>query len=228
MHLLRRAGCFAVLAAVAPGLFAHAQAPVAAALAQRIDAHYNALRSVEVEFTQGYDGMGMHRVERGTLLLARGGRFHEGRMRWTYSDPPGKLFVFDGKNGYFYTPGQSEVQKVPAKELEAGDGDPRSPLALFLGHAALSKQLLEVKVSPAAGGDETLSGVPRGMERRVARLAVTASPDGEIHELRIEEVDGAANEFHFSHERADVAAPASAFAFTPPPGAHVVSGMPPM
>ena len=206
-----------------------AEAPMAAeALAKRIDAHYNALRSVEVRFAQVYDGMGMHRVERGTLLLARGGRLHEGKMRWTYSEPAGKLFVFDGRYGYFYTPGQSGVQRVPAKELQAGDGDPRSPLALFLGHAGLTKQLSEVAVTPAREGEVTLSGVPRGMERRVARIAVTASPDGEIHELRIEETDGAANDFHFSAEHADVPARASDFEFTPPPGARVVSGMPPM
>ncbi len=209
--------------ALLPVANAQAKAP-AQLLAKKIDARYNALRSLEVGFTQVYDGMGMHREERGTLLLKKGGRLHEGKMRWTYSQPAGKLFVFDGRDGYFYTPGQSEVQRVPAKQLD----DLRSPLALLLGHAELATQLEKLEITPAANGEETLSGVPRGLERRVARVAVTAAPDGVIHELAVEEVDGARNVFRFSDEQENAPAPASAFAFTPPPGTQVVGGMAPM
>ena len=196
----------------------------AQSLAGKIDAHYNTLRSVAVQFTQTYDGLGLHRVERGTLLLSKGGRLHAGRMRWTYSEPAGKLFVLDGKDGYFYTPGQSEVQRVPAKQLD----DLRSPLALLLGHAELAKQLSGLTLTPALSGEQTLSGVPRGLERRVSRLALTAGPDGAIHNLVIEETDGARNDFRFAEEQANPPLPPSAFVFTPPPGTHVVSGPPPV
>ncbi len=108
------------LAGLVVGAFALALCePIGAAgggaeqLARVIDAHYNALRSLQVGFNESYNGMGMHRVERGELLLARGGPLHGGRMRWTYAAPAGKLFVFDGRDAYFYTPGQSEVQRVP-------------------------------------------------------------------------------------------------------------------
>jgi outer membrane lipoprotein carrier protein len=193
-------------------------------LANTIDTHYNSLHSLSVEFTQSYDGMGMHRVERGTLLLSKGGRLHEGKMRWTYSEPAGKLFVLDGKNAYFYTPGQSEVQRVPAKQLD----DLRSPLALLLGHADLVKQLGGLAVKPARDGDATLSGVPYGLEQRVMRLEITAGPDGSIRELVIEEADGARNSFQFSAEQPNAPAPAAAFVFTAPPGTHIVNGMPPI
>ena len=196
-------------------------------LAAAIDAHYNRLHSLSVHFTQAYDGMGMHRVETGTLLLTRGGRFHEGRMRWTYAQPAGKLFVFDGRYAYFYTPGQAEVQRVPAKQLD----DLRSPLALLLGHADLAKQLGNLTLTPGsagAGGEATLSGIPRGLEQRVAELRVTATPDGAIHSMTIEEADGSRNSFHFTAEQPDPPAPAASFTFTPPPGTHIVDGMPPM
>ncbi len=193
-------------------------------LAERVDAHYNALRSLEVAFTQTFDGMGLHREERGTLLLAKGGRFASARMRWTYSDPAGKLFVLDGKDGYFYTPGQAEVQKVPAAKLD----DLRSPLAFLLGHAALAKQLGGLALAPGPGGAQTLTGVPRGLEQRVARLAVTAAPDGRIEALELDELDGSRNLFRFAHEQGDAPAPASAFTFTPPAGTRVVSGLPPV
>ncbi len=39
-----------------------------------------------------------------------------GRMKWTYSQPQGKLFVLDGHNAYFYAPGQTEVQRVPCQK----------------------------------------------------------------------------------------------------------------
>ena len=204
-------------------------------LSAKIDAHYNKLHSLSVQFTQSYDGMGMHRVERGTLLLSKSGRLHAGKMRWTYSQPAGKLFVLDGKDAYFYTPGQSEAQRVPAKQLLASGDDLRSPLALLLGHAALARQLAGLTLTPlpdslvgSASGDSTLSGVPRGLERRVARLSVTASPEGVIHELVIEETDGARNSFQFSGEQPNAPAPAGAFVFTPPPGTHIVDGMPPI
>ncbi len=214
----------ASLLLAASAVAAQAQQPDAVALAKKVDAHYNALRSLQVNFSQAYDGMGMHRVEAGTLLLGKGGRFHEGRMRWTYSQPAGKLFVFTGKFAYFYTPGQTEIQRVPAKQLD----DLRSPLALLLGHANLATQLDRLTIQPGPHGESTLSGIPKGLEQRVESFRVTASPDGVIHRLEIEDVDGSRNSFTFTGEQANVAAPDSAFDFTPQPGTNVVDGMPPI
>ena len=209
-------------------------APDALQLAARIDSRYNALHSLSVEFIQTYDGMGMHRVESGTLLLSKAGALHPhlgpqaGKMRWTYVEPAGKLFVLDGHNAFFYTPGQDEVQRVPASRLESEGGDLRSPLALLLGHADLARQLAGLTLTPAADGDSTLSGVPRGMEQRVSRLSVTAGADGVIHELVVEEVDGARNSFRFHGEQPDAPVSARDFVFQAPPGTHVVDGMPPI
>jgi outer membrane lipoprotein carrier protein len=203
----------------------------AVALAAKIDAHYNRLHSLQLQFVQSYDGMGMHRVERGTLLLSKGGRLHVGRMRWDYAQPAGKLFVLDGKNAYFYTPGQSEVQRVPAKQLMADGEDLRSPLALLLGHADLAKQLTGMTMTPGRdgiAGDMTLAGVPKGMERRVQELDVTAAADGTIHQLVVQETDGARNSFVFTGEQPDAPAPEGAFVFVAPKGTQVVDGMPPV
>ena len=81
---------------------------------------------------QTYTGMGMNRKESGVLLLKK-----PGKMRWTYTDPDGKLFVLDGKYGYFYSPGETEAQKVEEKKLD----DLRSPLRFLLGHTELQKEL---------------------------------------------------------------------------------------
>jgi outer membrane lipoprotein carrier protein len=188
-------------------------------LASRIDQHYNALRSLEVHFVQQYEGMGMSREEAGVLLLKK-----PGKMRWSYSQPAGKLFVLDGRDGYFYSPGDSEAQRVPAKKLD----DMRSPLRFLLGHTKLAQELTNLSISPTADGRYTLSGIPKGMEQRVAAFSVTAAPDGVIQSMRIEETDGITNNFTFTGETPNAAAPDSSFVFTPPAGVNLVTGMPPV
>jgi outer membrane lipoprotein carrier protein len=208
---------FCVLSLAVP---AGAQSTVKPAeIAARVDRHYNALHSLEVHFVQNYEGMGMHRHEAGVLLLKK-----PGRMRWTYTDPDGKLFILDGHDGYFYSPGESEAQKVPEKQLD----DLRSPLQFLLGHTELEKELKNLTVTSSGSSSYVLAGVPKGLEQRVASLKITAAADGTIQSMTITETDGVTNTFDFSGEAANVPAPNSAFVFTPPPGVHVVMGMPPV
>lgn len=188
-------------------------------LAARVDRHYNALHSLEVHFVQRYSGMGTDRKESGVLLLKK-----PGRMRWTYTDPDGKLFLLDGRYGYFYSPGETEAQKVEEKKLD----DLRSPLRFLLGHTELEKELAGLTMTPAGDGNYVLAGVPKGLEQRVASLKITATPDGTIRAMTIEETDGVTNGFDFSGELDNAPAPNSAFVFTPRPGVHVVTGMPPV
>lgn len=198
---------------------ARAQGMSADALASRIDHHYNSLHSLEVDFTQEYAGMGMDRREAGVLLLRK-----PGKMCWTYSKPAGKLFVLDGHNGYFYSPGDTTAQRVPVKELD----DLRSPLRLLLGHANLAKELTGLAIDPDGNGVYTLTGIPRGLEKRVASLSITATSEGVIEQMQIEETDGIRNSFVFSNEKTNVPAPDADFVFAPPAGVPVVDGMPPV
>lgn len=203
-----------LLAGLAP-----AQELSAKALAARIDHHYNSLRSLEINFAQQYDGMGMNRREAGTLLLKK-----PGRMRWTYSQPSGKLFILDGHNGYFYSPGNTTAQRVPIKELN----DLRSPLRLLLGHTKLEKELNGLTMTSSGSGLYKLTGIPRGLEKRVASFRITSNAQGVIQSMQIDETDGVRNTFIFSDERPNAPAPDSDFVFTPPAGVQIVSGMPPV
>jgi outer membrane lipoprotein carrier protein len=200
-------------------LMAQSSSLTAVELAQRIDRHYNSLHSLEVQFTQRYEGMGMNRKEAGVLLLKK-----PGKMRWTYSQPQGKLFVLDGKNGYFYSPGDTEVQRVPVKKLD----DMRSPLRLLLGHAKLEQELTGLAVAPQADGTYVLTGIPKGLEKRVASFSVTATVDGVIQSMKVEETDGITNAFVFADEKPDAAAPDTEFVFAVPAGVKVVEGLPPV
>lgn len=188
-------------------------------LAARIDHHYNSLHSLSVHFVQHYDGMGAHRKEEGVLLLRK-----PGKMRWSYTDPDGQLFILDGKYAYFYTPGQSEAQRVPEKQLN----DLRSPLRFLLGHTELEREMTNLQATRAGNGDYELSGVPKGMEQRVSELKIEAAPDGTIRTMSIVETDGVTNSFDLSGELGNAPAPDGAFVFTAPPGVHIVNGQPPV
>ncbi len=208
-------------AALALSANAHAQLDAtspASRLASRVDAHYNHLKSLETAYTEHYAGMGLDRTERGILLLKK-----PGRMRWNYAQPAGKLFVLDGKYAWFYTPGDAQVQRVPAKQLD----DLRSPLRFLLGHTQLQKELSGLSMA-AAGANYMLAGVPRGMEQRVKLLVLTVNSDGAIFAMRLEELDGALTEFTFSNIKENVPVRDSDFVFTPPAGVPVVDGLPPI
>lgn len=215
---MRRWAALLVLA-VATG--ANAQHLTAAALAKKVDAHYNHLHSLETRYAERYQGMGMDRTETGTLTLLK-----PGRMRWAYDSPPGKVFILDGTDAISYTPGDTEATRFPEKKLD----DLRSPLRFLLGHTELQKELQGLSVTLVTVDGQpgyTLWGTPVGMEQRVRSLAVTVDAQGVIHTLRIEETDGAITTFTFSEMHENLSVNDADFRFIPPAGVVVVDGAAP-
>ena len=188
------------------------------ALVRKVDDHYNRLTSLRAHYTESYAGMGMNRSEEGTLLLKK-----PGRMRWSYAAPVGKVFVLDGKFAWFYTPGDAQATRVPAKQLD----DLRSPLRFLLGHTQLKKELDDLTVV-ADGSGFRISGVPKGMAQRVKLLSLWVTAGGAIERMKLEEVDGAVTEFAFSGMQENVPVKDTDFAFVPPDGVSVVEGLPPI
>ncbi len=183
-----------------------------------VDEHYNHLNSLRAHYTERYTGMGIDRSESGVLTLRK-----PGRMRWAYDSPAGKVFILDGKYAWFYTPGDSQAQRIPAKQMD----DLRTPLRLLLGHTQLRKELEGVSVTPVTEGYR-IAGVPRGLENRVRLLSLHVLPDGRITEMKVEEVDGATTEFSFSGIEENVPVNPQDFLFTPPPGVAVIDGTQPI
>jgi outer membrane lipoprotein carrier protein len=206
---------FLLVCALCPAPCALSQ--TATELAGRVDRHYNALHSLRVNFVQEYNGLGQHLRESGILLLKK-----PGRMKWTYSQPPGKLFVLDGRNAYFYSPGQTTVQRIPAKNLD----DLRSPLRFLLGHAELAKELTGLTLTPQ-GANYDLSGVPKNMDQRVTSLRFTVSSDGTILGIQVEEADGSVSTFAFTGEIPNPPSTDTDFIFHAPAGTQIVHGLPP-
>jgi outer membrane lipoprotein carrier protein len=193
-------------------------ADTAQQLAQRVDKYYNGLHSLRTEFSESFRGMGMDRQESGTLLLRKPGKMH-----WSYSNPAGKVFLLDGKYAWFYSPGDAQVERVAASQMD----DLRSPLRFLLGHTQLQKELVGLTLSTTGDGLQ-LSGVPKGMQNRVAKIVLGVSADGVIHSMSILETDGAETAFTFKDSQPDAPAPDADFVFHPPPGVPVVDGLPPV
>lgn len=187
-------------------------------IVRKVDDHYNHLSSLKARYTEHYSGMGLDRSESGTLLLKK-----PGRMRWSYDQPAGKVFVLDGKYAWFYTPGDAQAQRIPAKQLD----DLRSPLRFLLGHTQLNKELDNLTVTPD-GANFLITGVPKGMEQRVKSLSLWVNPSGTIEKMRIEEIDGSVTEFTFTGIEENAPTKDSDFTFQAPEGVAIVNGLPPI
>jgi outer membrane lipoprotein carrier protein len=187
-------------------------------LIRRVDDHYNHLHTLRARYTEHYAGMGLDRTESGTLTLKK-----PGLMRWSYDSPPGKVFVLDGKFAWFYTPGDAQVSRISARQLD----DLRSPLRFLLGHTQLAKELDQLATAPD-GQNFKITGIPKGMAQRVRLLTLVVSPTGVIQAMKIEEVDGATTDFNFTGIEEDMPVNPSDFRFIPPAGVSIVDGQSPI
>jgi len=186
-------------------------------VAKAVDEHYNRLHSLQAEFTEIFRGAGMDRTESGTLWLKK-----PGKMRWEYRSPKDKLFLSDGKDAWFYLPGDKQVRKTPVKKLD----DLRSPLGLLLGKTRLEKELhglgFAPDVTPLAPGDLVLRGVPQALADRVSEVLLEITPANQIRRIEIQDVNGAITEYRFEEQHEDVEIGDGRFRFTPPPGVETI------
>jgi outer membrane lipoprotein carrier protein len=189
------------------------------AIAQAVDGRYNHLHTLQAEFTELYRGAGMERTESGTVWLKK-----PGKMRWEYRSPRDKLFLSDGKDAWFYIPGEHQVRRTAVKKLD----DLRSPLAFLLGKTKLEKELqglsLASDVAPLAAGDVVLRGVPKSLADRVSQVLLEITPEHWIRKILIEEVEGSVTEYRFTNQRENVAVPDQQFEFKVPDGVEVIDG----
>jgi outer membrane lipoprotein carrier protein len=185
-------------------------------IADAVDHHYNDLRTLEAQFTEAYRGGGVSRDESGTLWLKR-----PGKMRWEYQKPQEKLFVSNGKEAWFYVPGERQARRTPAKKLN----DVRSPLAYLLGKTKLEKEFsglsLAPDAKPAESGDVMLRGVPKFMDQ-VEEVLLEITPSRQINRIVVQSADGSTTEYHFVDEKENGAIADAKFQFSPPAGVEIM------
>src|SRR6185503_5699543 len=102
------------------------------ALLKTVESRYNKAKTLQVLFKEEYTPPGKgRRTDSGILMLSK-----PRKMRWVYSQPPGKLFVSDGKLLWLYTPDENRVERMKFQETD----DLRAPLAFLLGKASWARR----------------------------------------------------------------------------------------
>lgn len=171
-----------------------------------------------VHFEENYSIQGHPRPpESGDLVLKK-----QGKMRWDYSHPKGKLFISDGKQIYLYTAGDNRVEKVPLKDTE----DMRAPLAFLLGNLNMKKEFRGFQVRPGSGGT-WLDASAKSDRLPYEAVQMLIAPNGAIRELKVQGRDESVLSFLFENEKVNPELSDKLFHFTIPPGAEVVEAIEP-
>jgi outer membrane lipoprotein carrier protein len=182
-------------------------------LVKRIEARYGRMRGLAAEFEQVYSAPGERiRRESGRLFLAR-----PRRMRWEY---PGKLFIVNGRDVWFYVTADREATHADAGAVS----DSRFPFLFLLGQTNLRRAFTSISIvedGDAATDVRTLRLVPRNNAGGLSELFLTTTTDGSILRVKMVEARGATSEISLRNVRENYVAPSDAFQFTPPPGVTV-------
>ncbi len=185
-------------------------------LINRVQERYNGARTLSVAFAENYSIQGHRRPpESGTLSLRK-----QGKMRWDYTQPEGKLFISDGKNVYLYTARDNRVEKVPLKDTE----DMRAPLAFLLGRLDMKKEFRDFQVHDGEGG-AWLDASAKNDRTPYEKIEMLIAPDASIRELKVVGRDGSLLAFSFNSEKVNPPLSDALFHFAIPPGAEVVDSV---
>jgi outer membrane lipoprotein carrier protein len=183
-------------------------------LLRSVETRYNHAQSLKIDFSETYAGIGHapSHTESGTLFLRK-----PGRMRWEYSEPPGKLFVSDGKEVFLYTPDRRRAEKSRLKESE----DMRAPLAFLLGKLDFAREFKSFETRPE-GANMWITAVPKSQNVEYSKVEFLVDPSGGILRLNVTGIGNARMDFSFSREQLNAPVAQTLFTFHPPPGVEVV------
>lgn len=172
-----------------------------------------AMSGMEASFTHRFTAKGFKtsQVENGTVVFGT-----LPQMRWSYSAPEQKLFVFDGTNSWFYVPGDKQVTTG-----RVTDARRRELPFLLLGDPVARERVFVVK-QQNRGGNVVTTLQPRDKSSMIRSVVVTVAPSTHlIQRIDYTDRDGNQTSFAFSgyHRRA---ASADTFTFAPPAGVQVI------
>ena len=182
--------------------------------ATAIDHAAFSMAGTEASFTQRFTPKGFKtaQVESGTVIFGK-----MPAMRWTYTSPEPKQFVFDGSRSWFYVPGDKQVtvgaitdaRKRELPFLMVGDPDARDRAFV---------------VKEQRRGSSTITTLqPRDSAALIRGVSVTTGADHLIQRIEYTDREGNRTTFDFSgyHPKSTTA---DTFRFVPPVGVQVVSG----
>jgi outer membrane lipoprotein carrier protein len=185
-------------------------------LVRQVESRYGRMRGLAAEFEQTYSAQGQRqRRERGRLVLQR-----PRRMRWEYDPKPGKLFIVNGRDVWFYIPADREATHADLSNVS----DARFPFLFLLGQTNLRREFRSITLaeqSSAQAETRILRLVPRGSSAALREIFLEVYADGRIMKVTLVENTGAVSEVTLMNVRENFVAPPEAFEFRPPPGVTV-------
>lgn len=166
----------------------------------------------ELAFVQRFTPKGFtrDRVERGTVVFGTAPQ-----MRWSYTAPEKKTFVFDGATSWFYLPEDRQVTigKVTPDQKRA------LPFLMLADRTALAREFSVTESGPARARKIRLA--PKAANSTIRALEVTLDASALIRRIEYHDRQGNRTVFEFSNARKVKSAPGT-FRFVPPAGVEVI------
>lgn len=186
-------------------------------LIKSIETRYGRMRGLAADFEQTYSAPGLRtRRETGRLFLQR-----PRRMRWEYDPKPGKLFIVNGREVWFYIPADREATHADASQV----ADARFPFLFLLGNTNLRRAFRSITLVEGNNSSQqdarTLRLVSRDNISGLREIFLEVFADGRISRIKIIDEAGATSEVYLTNMRENFIAPDEAFDFRPPPGVTV-------
>jgi outer membrane lipoprotein carrier protein len=182
--------------------------------AAEIDNAPAAIQGKQASFSQRFTPKGFKnaQVESGTVVFGT-----LPQMRWAYTAPESKLFVFDGSRSWFYVPADKQVTVATL------DAQKRRDLPfLLIGDPAARARSFNVK-EQTRGGNVITTLTPRDATGLLRSIVVTSSASTHlISSVEYTDREGNRTVFELSGYH-PAAASADAFRFTPPAGVQTIN-----
>ena len=138
-------------------------------------------------------------------------------MRWSYTTPESKLFVFDGTKSWFYVPADKQVTVGVLDDARKRD----LPF-LLIGDPAARERYFVVKETQR-GGSVVTTLQPRDRGSMIRDISMTSNAgDHTITRIDYGDREGNRTSFELSGYH-PAAAGSETFRFTPPAGTQVVN-----
>jgi len=173
-----------------------------------------AIAGTEASFTQRFTpkGFSNSQVESGSVIFGT-----LPMMRWTYTRPEEKVFVFDGTQSWFYVAADKQVTVATLDDRR------KSELPFLLIGDPAARERLFVVTESKRGNSIVVSLQPRSTSASIRNITMTIEPSTHlIRQLQYSDREGNRTEFDFSGFHRKTTSP-ELFRFTPPPGVEVVS-----
>jgi len=202
----------AVLLSAAAG--AAGQAPSAADLAARVQAHYAQVRDFTASFTLTQSSALLPRptIERGSVKVKK-----PGRMRWLYTADK-KEFVADGSMLYSFSPRDKYVNVNPLPK-----GEDASTALLFLtGRGDLARDFTSTLDGDQPAGEWRLNLKPKAKQTDFTSLALEVERTTlALRGITVVDDQGGTSRFRFEGLKENVGLADRDFEFKIPPGVEV-------